>query len=185
MVRSPTLNMKTLSYLNHTVVCCLQPKTMSRSFEMQNDGELVATLGFDSTFGTRATATAAEGSWTFKRIGFLNPRITIRTFGEEQDLGVYEPRFLGGGVLTLPKGLLVKWKPGGFWGNSCSFVLSDENALIAFTSGLRYNRLADMFKTQATIDIFPVPYVRKYLTMLAAFGVYLVVMEEEESSTGV
>ncbi len=175
--------MKKLPYLNQTVLSCLQPKTLSRFFEIRNDGELAASLSFESKFGSRATATAADGTWTFKRIGFLNPHITIRNLGEEHDLGVYEPRFLGGGVLSLPKGLTLKWKPSGFWGNSWSFILSDQNALLAFKSGLEHNKLADMFKTQATIEISPIPYLRKYLTMLAAFGVYLIIMEQEESST--
>jgi hypothetical protein len=175
--------MKSLSHLNHTVLSCVQPKTLNRFFEIRQNEDVVATLAFESKFGTLATATSADGSWTFKRIGFLNPRITVRRAGEEQDLAVYEPRLLGGGVLSFPHGLTMKWKPTSFWGNSWSFVLSDENILVGFKSGLDHSKLADMFKTQATIDINPIPYVKKYLTMLAALGMYLILMEHEESGS--
>ena len=175
--------MKTLSYLNHTVLSCLQPKTLARFFEIRNKGDIIATLAFESKFGTLATAITAEGTWTFKRVGFLNPLITVRCLGEEEDLAVYEPRLLGGGVLKFAQGLTMKWKPTGFWSNSWSFILTDENILLSFKSGLEHNKLADILKTQATIDIHPISYVKKYLTMLAALGMYLILMEHEESAT--
>jgi hypothetical protein len=175
--------MKSLSHLNHTVLSCLQPKTLDRYFELRDNGEIVATLAFESKSGTLATARTADGTWTFKRVGFLNPHITVRCAGDDQDLAVYEPRLLGGGILSFPQGLKMKWKPTSFWGNSWSFVLSDENILVGFKSGLEHNKLADIFKTQATVDINPIPYVKKYLTMLAAFGMYLILMEHEESAS--
>jgi hypothetical protein len=175
--------MKSLSHLNHTVLSCVQPKTLDRFFEIRQNEEVVATLAFESKFGTLATAITADGTWTFKRVGFLNPHITVRCSAKEEDLAVYEPRLLGGGVLSFPHGLTMKWKSTGFWGNSWSFVLSDENVLVGFKSGLEHGKLADIFKTQATIDINPIPYVKKYLTMLAALGMYLILMEHEESAS--
>lgn len=175
--------MKSLSHLNHTVLSCVQPKTFERFFEIRQNDEVVATLAFESKFGTLASAVTADGAWTFKRVGFLNPHITVRCSDNEEDLAVYEPRLLGGGVLSFPHGLTMKWKPTSFWGGSWSFVLSDENVLIGFTSGLEHSKLADIFKTQATIDINPIPYVKKYLTMLAVLGMYLILMEREESGS--
>ena len=38
----------------------------------------LATLRFRSSSGSLATAESAEGCWTFKRVGFLQTRVTIR-----------------------------------------------------------------------------------------------------------
>lgn len=54
-----------------------QPRALKREFELKDDGETVAQLHFRSSFGSFATAEAGDESWTFKRVGFWQTRVTI------------------------------------------------------------------------------------------------------------
>ena len=74
--------MEPLSNLEQAGLSWIQPKARERFFELRSGDPLFATLSFRSGFGTMATAETAEGSWTFKRAGFLNPRISIPQLSE-------------------------------------------------------------------------------------------------------
>ena len=52
----------------------LQPKTLERHFELQAGPAQLATLTFHSAWGTLATAETADGTWAFRRVGFLTRR---------------------------------------------------------------------------------------------------------------
>ncbi|MGA8541927.1 MAG: hypothetical protein WB947_00055 [Thermoplasmata archaeon] len=45
----------------------------------------VAGLRWNGTSGSLATAHTVSATWTLKRVGFLNPRITVRASGGSQD----------------------------------------------------------------------------------------------------
>ena len=49
----------------------VQPRARSPFFELRSDDDVVATLSWEKTFGTLATAQTAEKTWTFKRVGFF------------------------------------------------------------------------------------------------------------------
>lgn len=86
----------------------VQPKTMQRKYELRAADGLVATLEYKSAFGSLAVAASSDGIWTFKRVGFFNPRVTVRRQGEEQDLAVYRPRWTGNqGTIRLADGLSI------------------------------------------------------------------------------
>ena len=59
-----------------------QPQALNRFHQMTVDGREAATLRFVKNWGgSLATAECAQGRWTFKRSGFLSPRITVRECG--------------------------------------------------------------------------------------------------------
>jgi hypothetical protein len=55
-----------------------QPKAMRREYQLSNGNELVGWLRFEKFSGSLATAEVASQNWTFKREGFLHPRVTVR-----------------------------------------------------------------------------------------------------------
>jgi hypothetical protein len=60
---------------------------------------------FETVFGSLATAKSSAGAWTFKRVGFFKPRVTVRIQGEENNLVVYYPERAGAeGVLEFSDG---------------------------------------------------------------------------------
>ncbi|MGI0129302.1 MAG: hypothetical protein ACREEC_04005, partial [Thermoplasmata archaeon] len=55
-------------------------------FDLLAGDQPVATLIWKSGTGSLATARTASGSWTLKRTGFLNPRVTVRAEGTTTDV---------------------------------------------------------------------------------------------------
>ncbi len=92
----------------------IQPTALERWFELRAEDDLVGSLRFETAFGTRATAQTADASWTFKRVGFLNPRVTVREAGAELDVAIYQPKFWGDGWLAFPDGRVFHWKSTNF-----------------------------------------------------------------------
>jgi hypothetical protein len=82
-----------------------QPKASKMEYELHGAESVVATLRFRSMFGSLATAESADGCWTFKRIGFWRPRVTVRVCGGETDIAMFTNHtWSNGGTLALPDG---------------------------------------------------------------------------------
>jgi hypothetical protein len=57
----------------------VQPGAFRRGFELHRaDEQNIGSLRFEKAFGASARGDSPHGSWTFKRVGFLNPRVTVR-----------------------------------------------------------------------------------------------------------
>jgi hypothetical protein len=70
-------------------------------YELRDESrETVASLQFRSACGSMAIARSGEEGWSFKRIGFFKPRVTIRIRGRHQNLAVFTPSgWSGNGTL--------------------------------------------------------------------------------------
>jgi len=68
------------------------------------DGQEVGSLEFSGAHGSLAVARSAKGSWTFKRSGFLRPKITIRRAGSDLDYAFESMNWSGGGRLQIVGG---------------------------------------------------------------------------------
>jgi len=163
----------------------LQPKTLDRYYELKARQQLLARLTFRSSLGTLATAETADGEWTFKRVGFLNPRVTVRVAGIDTDLAIYQPKFWGDGVLTFKSGIAYAWKPVNFWRTDWSFFNAEEDEVLAFKSGVEQERLRDMFKTQYTLVRLGAGPERELLPILATLGLYLLILHQEDAAAAV
>ena len=51
------------------------------AFDLSAADQLLVTLRWKGRSGTLATAESAAGTWTLKRVGFLNPQVTVRNEG--------------------------------------------------------------------------------------------------------
>jgi hypothetical protein len=158
----------------------IQPKALERRFELRAEDDLVATLRFETAFGTRATAQAAGASWTFKRVGFLNPRVTVREAGTELDLAIYQPKFWGDGWLVFPGGRVFHWKSTNFWGTQWGFADSYEDLLFALKPGVDKPKLSNLFKTQALVEVESQAYALPELSLLVLLGWYLVILHQDD-----
>ncbi len=174
--------MTKLSELEGAQAEWIQPKTFERLYELRWGEETLAWLTFRSSTGTLATAESAEGSWTFKRVGFLNPRITVRAAGSEEDLAVYQPKFWGDGVLSFKSGLHFAWKPTNFWSTAWAFVDAEENVVIAFQPGVEKEKLRDILKTQFRLTLHHIGAIRETAPLLATLGMYLLILHQEDAA---
>jgi len=177
--------MKSFSHLKEMKMEWVQPKALERYFELRAGEDHLATLAFRSAFGSLANADTADGSWTFKRVGFFNPRITVRSAGSEVDLAVYQPKFWGDGVLKFQDGPSYSWNPANFWATEWAFKDKSGNSILVLKSGIEKSKLSDAFKTQATVEIQPVLTPRQWLPLLASLGMYLLLLRQEETAAAV
>lgn len=177
--------MDTISALAGHSLEWLQPKTLERTYELQAGPAQLATLTFHSALGTLATAATADGAWTFKRIGFLNPRVTVRVAGSPDDLAVYQPKFWGDGTLTFAGGAAFRWRPTNFWATEWAFTGADDTPLIRFRAGAEKARLSDILKTQATVELQPDESIQPFIPLLVALGMYLIILHQQDTAGAV
>jgi hypothetical protein len=75
-------------------------------YELRAGADLVATLTWQKGMSLFA-GEAAQGQWTFKRTGWLRPRVTVRRRDDATDLVTFTPTL--GGVLEFPGGRNYSW----------------------------------------------------------------------------
>jgi hypothetical protein len=163
----------------------LQPNTLEHYFELQTGPARLATLAFHSAWGTLATAETADGTWTFKRVGFLNPRVTVRVAGSSDNLAVYQPKFWGDGTLTFADGMAFRWQPTNFWATEWAFSGAGDTPLVRFKSGAEKQRLSDIFKTQAVVELEPDESIRPLVPLLVTLGMYLIILHQQDAAGAV
>lgn len=165
-----------------TIAEWVQPKALANHYELWSPDALWASLTFRSMSGTLATAETAEGRWTYKRVGFLNPRITVRVEGAEDDVAIYQPRFWGDGTLAFQAGPSFSWKPTNFWGTQWSFFDAQGSTVMSFAPGIRNQKLGDLFKTQFTLNIVPGSPIQGVVSILTTLGMYLLILHHQDAA---
>lgn len=154
----------------------IQPSAFHMKYELLAGEELVATLGFRSSFGTLATAETADGCWTFKRVGFWQTRLTVRSCGEEQDLAVFKNNtWSGGGTLEFPDGRVFRATTN-FWQTRLEFKATEDQPIVAFHSGGVFHLSAEIQVTQEATHLPELP-------LFLCLGLYLIIMMQQDSAT--
>lgn len=132
---------------------CNAPSAMRRSFVLHQDERVFATLDWRSAFGTLAVATTVGGSWTFKRVGFWSPRVTVRREGAPEDEGVFRPTGWCGssGELRLANEPPLFFEREGFWSATWRFRDAAGATLVRIgdVSGVFRRRAAVMLSDKA------------------------------------
>lgn len=146
-----------------------------RTWTLDGGEEALATLRREKAFGTLATGEAAGGRWTFKRVGFFRVRVTIRPEGSDQEIGLFHPRWTGGGELVLADGRRCGWGQTSFWRQEWAFVAGEADELIRFRCGW------SMAKAEVTIS--PSGTRVAELPLLAVLGWYLILLSADDAAT--
>jgi len=139
-----------------------------------SEDDVVATLRWPSSLRSLAEAEAADGSWTFKRAGFLLPRATIRVAGSDEDLGTFRPGWSGNGLLTLEGGGPQHWAASNF--ARTRFAWEDEGGdpLVSFR--------VKTLRGGAHVEVAPAARGLESLSLLLLLGWYLAVSEQNDTS---
>ncbi|MEO8025596.1 MAG: hypothetical protein ABI823_03955 [Bryobacteraceae bacterium] len=164
--------MRRIEELTGNTLNWVQPRPLARQFELRRDGDVLATLRFETSLGSLARAESAEGSYTFKRVGFFRPGVTIRLAGSEEDLGTYQPDWGGGGTIMMADGAKYGFKCTSFWNSR--WAMTDENGepVLEF-------HLKSFVKTGAQV------YFGRSCPdapLLALFGGYLMVLMADDAT---
>jgi hypothetical protein len=147
-------------------------------FELRASDEPAARLRWIKRWGSLAEAEVAEGRWTFKRAGFLRPRVTVRREGSEVDAAVHEPGWSGNGTLTLAGGRTLRWVSTSFWGSHWEFRDPGDSPLVHFhvKSGLRV--------MGAAVTVHAAARRMPELPLLLTLGFYLIVLMVNDAAAG-
>ncbi len=114
--------------------------TKSRSFEwtrsgkistLASGGHVYAKVTWVKAWGSLAIGESADGRWTLKRVGFLRPRVTVRSEGSQSDLAVVTMDFGGGGKVAFSDASAFTFRRTGFW--RPVLVLEDSTGRKVFT----------------------------------------------------
>ncbi len=174
---SKGLAMKASTLSAGKVLVWSQPKITSREFELRDGPELLATLKWHSVIGSLATGEAAGGSWTFKRAGFLRPRVLIRVAGGTEQSAQYEAGWAGGGRLLFPDGHGYYWRQRSFWRNEWAFE-DERSGIVA-----QFNADLFIFKKTVQLRIGAIKHDESDRPLLALLGLYLMILSNDDAVT--
>jgi len=157
-----------------------QPKAVNRSFELTRAGQPFGAMEFRSFWGTLARTSDPIQPWSFKRVGFLNPHITIRMLASDSDYALFIPTMFSGGTLRPPDGRLVSWQPLNFWRTHWHF--SNMRSLPLLTFRQHYHpegkvELSEVFKIQAEVRVESNHITNLEFSMLVNLGFYLLLTQ--------
>jgi hypothetical protein len=154
-----------------------QPKAMRREYQLSNGDELVGRLRFEKFSGSLATAEVASQNWTFKREGFLHPRVTVRAPNSDvNNLAVFHPSWSGGGVVEFPDGRQIRWRHASFWRSEWAFVQGADRQLLLF------KQHEGFLKISARLECDPANAAAPDLPLLAALGWYLMLLTAQDAA---
>jgi hypothetical protein len=155
-----------------------QPSALRSEYELYRGGERLGTLIFTSAFGSKATAQAAGGCWTFKRVGFLKTGVTIRSCGADTDVGVFEnTTWSGGGTLHLARHRRLRADTN-FWHSQYAFTDEADRPLVRYTTG-------GFLRMSGEMQILPAAAGIPELPWIVMLGWYLaIMMHRDDSSAG-
>lgn len=152
-----------------------QPNALKMEYELLANNQTAATLRFRSSFGTLATAESADGCWTFKRVGFWKPHVTIRVCGAETDMARFHHNtWTGGGTLELPDRRRYSASTN-VWQTNLEFKTESDTALVRLKNG-------GVFRLTAQVEILPTAQGLPETPWIVMLGCYLVVMLSIDSA---
>ncbi len=104
-----------------------------RAFELREGAETVASLTFQKSWGTLAIGETADGQWTFKRVGFLPPTITMRAAGSDENLAEFRPDRIGSSAeVEFASGSRFQWCHDKEQGHKWTMASADGAPLLHF-----------------------------------------------------
>jgi hypothetical protein len=165
-----------LSFTSSIPLVWTQPNSMSRAYELRSADSLIGHLHFEKSCGSLASAEVASQKWTFKRVGFLAPGVTVRSANLEADIAVFRPHWGNGGTLHFADGHQAQWRCTNFWGSQWAFVGSDNHMVVQFSHHEGF------FKASAQLEFERSSAVLPEFPLLAALGWYLMILAADDAA---
>jgi len=167
--------MKSIRKIAPATLHWVQLHAMKHEYELRFGDEMCGKLRWEKALGSLASATSDDGQWTFKRVGFLNPRVTIRQPGSDHDIAIFKPGWTGSGVLEFPNGRRFQWEHKDFWRLQWAFEEAGQELL-------RFKSRAGSFKMKVRVDLSPSVKNVAEASLLASLGMYLLVLMRDDNA---
>lgn len=153
-----------------------QESSGRRSYELIGEGERLATLHFLKSLGTLAECRMDEGTFTFKRTGFLHPRVTVRRSPYDQDIATMEMSIGGEGRLETIDGKRYTFQRLSFWRSRWGFFNEQGDPLMSLSIRSK------MVGLEGEVEVNDRGRKDGKAVMLISLGWYLLVLMNQEVS---
>ena len=153
----------------------VQKRRRTRVMELRDADHLYGTLERRSVFGSLANVAVDGGRFTFKRVGFLRSRATIRRVDAEDNYAVLEPRWTGEGRLVMADGRELHWEREGFW--RPTWRIDDAQGVTLF-----WVRSAGFTGNRGVVTLAPGAARARDGALLILFAWYLVQLMSEDTA---
>ena len=145
----------------------VHPHLVKRQYELYGGDDLLATLRWANPLSSLATATAADGAWTFKRESFLRKHVIICLASSGEEVARLKRNPGGSGLLLFKDERKYKWANTSFWRNEWVWRTDKDIPLI-------------YFKKAKELELSPVALAQPVLSLLTMLGWYLIKLQQEE-----
>jgi len=145
-----------------------------RFYSLVAGGETFGSLDFAANSGSLATGITAHGVWTFKRQGFVSPRVTVCRGGTNVIMAVFHLSLTGGGDF-LYANQQYHFIGSGWFHPRWSVTHNGTTILLAETSD-----------RETWIQLHPEakePLAPDVLSLLLLLAIYVPVLAEEDATT--
>lgn len=105
-----------------TLTWSRMPKTSPRAYALMQGAETVGALRWQKCWGSLASGETRTGSWSLKRIGFFNTKVSVRAAGSEQEVAAFDPNLFGGGRIEFGDGRCWRLRTNGLFKPSNELV---------------------------------------------------------------
>jgi len=147
------------------------------AFELRAEGGTFATLTFLDQEHLLARVETAEGTWTLKHLGVMNPVVTLREEGGKVNLATFHPHALRHGKLEFQDGAVFDWTWHHGMGPGGTFSDQDGLPLIRLHARTGRDLTSPPGIEHGDVDLNSEHSVRFRHALLAAFGWYLVLFD--------
>jgi len=156
----------------------VQTNAKERTYELRLGDDVVASLRWQKPSGSLALGEAADGIWSFKRVGFFSPKVTVRTAGPESDIAVFTPDWhVGKGTSEMAGGTRYRWAATSFWRSEMAFCNEAGQPLVQY----KPERLLQL--AAAKVEVTPAGAAVSELSLLTVLGWYLMLLLAEDTIT--
>ncbi len=142
-----------------------------RNYILEAEGLEAGRLAFSRVGGSLAKGMTAHGEWTFKREGFLHPRITVRKTGDDSNCGALTLAANGNGKLALASGEEFNFITSGWLQSHWSF----NRGLVEIVRFGRDGSSADVEIINPTVTV-------ETLSLLVILGWYAPLLAADEAA---
>lgn len=149
-----------------------------RTYELKTPGKILARMRWPHVFGSLAEATIENERWTFKRSGFLRPRVTVRRPPMEVDCAVMELHWNGNGLFQGPEQQQFRWQRMGFWTRHFAFTELDGQRLVTFEPS--FGVMKRTCEVEATSGVERLPA----FGLLVSLGWYVIMLIADDDAAG-
>lgn len=147
-----------------------------RTYELRAGADVFATLTQPSWWRQDRIGVAADGQWTFARVGVFRSRLVITdTTSGVEAASFTSSGWTGKGELTLPDGRSYQWSSGSVWGSKRVWLDETGQPVLRF-------RQYGVLRWQCAVTVEPRAATEPHLTLLAMLGWYLMLLANDDAA---